>query len=196
MPSSVDPAIPVAGTPTTASVRANFAAVKTEIEALQDAYDAIVACFATRAVIVADYPNGTSVGGGPVMTWNTRPLNTIVDTGGFLVSLANNQFVLPAGRYRLKAEFMCYGQYHSRLRLYDFTAAAVLDQSINTEIPLASNTARSIRLESDIVLGVETTLAYQQIASNNDPTYSWGAASNVDNGPERFARVTIQKLPS
>ena len=35
MPSNVDPAVPVAGTPTTASVRGNFAAVKTEIDALQ-----------------------------------------------------------------------------------------------------------------------------------------------------------------
>ena len=196
MPSNVDPAIPVAGTPTTASVRGNFAAVKTEIEALQDAYDAIVACFATRAVIVADYPDGTQLGGGPVMTWNTRPLNTIVDNGGFLVSLAADQFVLPAGSYRLKAEFMCFGQGHTRLRLYDFTAAAVLDQSINTQIVSGGGDTVSFRLESDIVLGVETTLAYQQITASNHATYSWGVPLSIDAGPERFARVTIQKLPS
>lgn len=35
MTSLIDPTKPVAGTPTTASVRANFAAAKTEIEALQ-----------------------------------------------------------------------------------------------------------------------------------------------------------------
>jgi hypothetical protein len=196
MPSAVDPAIPVAGTPTTASVRANFAAVKTEIEALQDAYDAIVASFANRAVIAADYPNGTQMGGGPTLTWNTRPLNTIVNNGGFLVSLANNQFVLPAGRFRLKAEFMSFAQGHSRLRLYDFTAAAVLDQSINTQIVSGSNDCITFRLESDILLGVETTLAYQQITQANNTTYGWGMPLSVDAGPERFAQVTIQKLPS
>ncbi len=35
MPSAIDPAVPVAGTPTTQSVRDNFAAAKSEIEALQ-----------------------------------------------------------------------------------------------------------------------------------------------------------------
>ncbi|WP_207483135.1 hypothetical protein [Arenibaculum pallidiluteum] len=37
MASSIDPAVPVAGAPTTASVRANFAAAKSEIEAVQAA---------------------------------------------------------------------------------------------------------------------------------------------------------------
>ena len=36
MPSNIDPALPVAGTPTTQSVRDNFAAAKAEIEALDD----------------------------------------------------------------------------------------------------------------------------------------------------------------
>ena len=35
MTSAINPLNPVAGTPTTASVRANFAAAKAEIEALQ-----------------------------------------------------------------------------------------------------------------------------------------------------------------
>ncbi len=41
MTSSIDPTKPVAGTPTTASVRSNFAAAKAEIEALQATVDAL-----------------------------------------------------------------------------------------------------------------------------------------------------------
>ncbi|MGL4230126.1 MAG: hypothetical protein ACRCWJ_02060, partial [Casimicrobium sp.] len=41
MPSAIDPTKPITGNPTTASVRDNFAAAKSEIEALQASTDSL-----------------------------------------------------------------------------------------------------------------------------------------------------------
>ncbi len=193
MASSIDPTKPIVGTPTTASVRDNFAAAKAEIEALQAQVASIIATFQTRAIITADFADGVAQNSPAANVLHDRTLNTIIDDGGFLISLTGNAFTLPPGLYRLIGEFQVYRTYRTKTILRDITAAADLDISIN-EYVHPSYGAATIRLESQVLLTVQSELKYQQIFSQGGQNFGWGISSTINN-PERYARVTIQRLP-
>ena len=194
MASSIDPTKPIVGTPTTASVRDNFAAAKAEIEALQAQVAAMLASYDAPAIITADFPSGSNAGAPPINIWQTRTLNTIIQDGGFLVSLAGNAFTLPPGRYSIRAEFQTYRTHSTLLRLQDLTAGATLDQTINTHVRASYYQGDTLVLESIITLAAESSLSFQQITEYQEATYGWGIGINLGS-PERFARVTIRKLP-
>lgn len=193
MASSIDPTKPIVGTPTTASVRDNFAAAKAEIEALQAQVTSIIATFQTRAIITADFADGVQQNSPAANVLHDRTLNTIIDDGGFLISLAGNAFTLPPGLYRITGEFQVYKTDRTKTILRDITAAADLDISIN-EYAHPIYGGATIRLESQVLLTVQSELKYQQIFSKGGQTLGWGISSTVNN-PERYARVTIQRLP-
>ena len=65
--------------------------------------------------------SGTAAQNGSGTTWNKRNLNTIVaDTVG-IAALSSDQFVLPAGTYRLSAHAPTYRQNQHQLRLRNVT---------------------------------------------------------------------------
>lgn len=194
MPSAIDPSKPIVGNPTTASVRDNFAAAKAEIEALQAQVASVIAALTTPAIITEEFPDGTNGGGAPTGVWNERPLNTIIQDGGFLVSLTDNQFTLPAGVYQLDAEFQAYRADRNVLRLRNVGSDAELDRSINNFMDPGNGGSYIIRMSSVITLAAESTLAYEQITSSTDATFGRGISTTFTD-PERFGRVAIRKLP-
>lgn len=98
MASSIDPTKPTATNPTTASMRANFAAAKAEIEALQDQYHAAKVFLGTGGPF-----NGvgtlipTSVAGPG--DYNTKAVfqGLVFDTLGTIADMANSRLLIPAG---------------------------------------------------------------------------------------------------
>lgn len=195
MPSNVDPAVPVAGTPTTQSVRDNFAVAKTEIEALQAAVNNILAAFGKRAELTDDRANGTSVASGPANTWNTRTLNTVISNGGGIVSLAANQFTLVPGRYRIHGAFT-FGPVSSlRLRLQNITGATTEKESINTVFNANTFNLYTVEIDHILTISAANTYEFQERHDIGNGTYGNGEYMPID-AYERYARVTIDALPN
>lgn len=194
MPSAIDPSKPIVGNPTTASVRDNFAAAKAEIEALQAQVANIIASFTAQAVITADFPKITDLGAPPALVWQTRPLNTIIDDGGFLVSLVDNVFTLPPGLYAMRAEFPVIAADRYSLRLHNISTDLPMYISVNDFQPSSDTGSTVAILESLITLPVQSQLAYQQQHQTQEPNVGWGLGASFFN-IERHGRVTIRKLP-
>jgi hypothetical protein len=107
MTSSVDPTVPVAGNPTTQSVRDNFLATKSELEALQAADVVHTADIATNAAGISANQTGITTlqantvnagtgvtGGGAISTDPTVALDTVYTDGRYL---QGNQTVTLSG---------------------------------------------------------------------------------------------------
>ena len=77
------------------------------------------------ALITHTEPSGTSGGDFVFGAWRTRPLNTI-DENYCEVTLAANQFTLPAGRYVIRGLAVGTQCARHQTRIYDITGAAAL----------------------------------------------------------------------
>jgi hypothetical protein len=73
---------------------------------------------ATLAHIVADGSDGGTFTSG---AWQTRPLNTLVDTSGIGVSLVANEFTIPAGEYYVEFAAIGFAVDQHQLRLRNIT---------------------------------------------------------------------------
>lgn len=98
MASNIDPSQPPAANPTTAAMRANMAAAKTEIEALQDKDHFAKVFLGTGGPLSGVgtvIPNSTN----PVGDYATRLVfqDTVIDTLGTIVDLANDRLLIPTG---------------------------------------------------------------------------------------------------
>jgi hypothetical protein len=113
MASTINEAWPVAGTPTTASVRANFAAAKAEIEELQGAAGAWVPTIEASSMVNVDVTYSTRAGRyvlqGKILHWQLFVTLTGLDADTFAGQFwvaglplpaknhANNYAIGPAG---------------------------------------------------------------------------------------------------
>lgn len=81
-------------------------------------------------IIREEQPSGTIGGTFTAGAWRTRILNTIAhdDTGE--VTLSSNQFVLPAGTYRIVASLPVYAVWRHTGRLQNITDSEMTLQSI------------------------------------------------------------------
>ncbi len=95
---------------------------------------------ATKYAILRDeQTSGTQGGASVAATWNNRNLNTEVHDPDAIVSIASNQFTPIAGDYIIFARASVHGAVGlHRLRLYNVTGAASVDESMNNRIVTAN----------------------------------------------------------
>jgi hypothetical protein len=75
-------------------------------------------------IVISDHkPNNTAGGGASAATWNVRTLNSIDQDPNGRVSLASNQFTLPAGTYEFLITAPSFSVDDNKLRLYNVTDA-------------------------------------------------------------------------
>lgn len=92
-------------------------------EFVSDTADALF--FGGKMIILEDQKTaGTNGGTFSAGAWRVRDLNTIVhdDIG---ITLASNEFTLPAGRYPISVNCPFYTVYQNRCRVYNVTDAAI-----------------------------------------------------------------------
>ena len=194
MASAIDPSKPIVGTPTTASVRDNFAAAKAEIEALQGQLSALIDSFANPAIITAEFPPGVENAAPAPGSWEHRVLNTVRNDGGFLVALADNEFTLPAGKYLITGHFFSGRVEQMLLRLHDVTNDTTLEEGINEFSLNDTGFYTTSHMDAAITLAAETALAFQQRYAASTVVNTWGVKNGYSSA-ERYARVVIRKLP-
>lgn len=98
MASNIDPSQPPAINPTTAAMRANMAAAKAEIEALQDNLHFAKAFLGTGGVfggVGTLIPNSTN----PVGDYTTKCVfqGLVYDTLGSVIDMVNSRLIIPSG---------------------------------------------------------------------------------------------------
>lgn len=152
--------------------------------------------------------SGTAGGAGTADTYVTRPLNTIVtnfttaDTSLTDVSLASNQFVVPAGVYWITAQAVCNKTNATRLKIQNITDTAVVVRGYSGWAPTANDSNTILMIpRTRLVLAKSTTLELQQIVDNVDvtnPTFEFGrdtgAVTGGDATNQIYAMVLIEKV--
>jgi hypothetical protein len=139
------------------------------------------------AVLEDQQPMNTA-GGASAIGLQTRVLNTIQSDSGVGVTLAVNQFTLPAGTYRIEASAPAFSVAGHFIQLEDvpntFTVIGTSELAINIQ-------TRSF-LSHVITIAVATTFRirhYTSVVNGN----GLGVPVNAAN-PEVYTQVTIQRI--
>jgi hypothetical protein len=145
------------------------------------------------AIIQDQKANNTDGGGSSANTWNTRALNTEVYDPSALVTISSNKFTPIAGTYRLKAAAPGYKCGPNRLRLYNVTGAAVVDQGVNAHSSTADVTQTLAVLETIFVPNGTDEYRIDHYTVSAQATNGLGNAVNTGD-VERYCTVTLEKI--
>lgn len=132
--------------------------------------------------------NGGSFNSG---SWQTRTLNTVVLNEITGASLSSNQFVLPAGVYRIKARAPAQSVNRNRARIYNVTDAAQVIFGETADITQASNMYAEIN--GTFVLTAQKTLRLEHSCQTSNATTGFGAGGALGIN-EVYSEVRIEKV--
>jgi hypothetical protein len=138
--------------------------------------------------------NGTAGGTNAAAVYNTRVLNTIVDSAGVVTSLTTNQFSLSAGRYMIQASAPAYtvGVHRTRIRNITDGTTAILGQSGYTNAG-ADNAMVLSTLAGEIVLTTTKTFELQHYTQSSVANNGFGRPTSSGES-EVYSIVTIEKI--
>lgn len=85
------------------------------------------------AVLRDEKSTGTNGGASSAATWNARNLNTEVSDTGSIVSIAANQMTPVSGTFVMMANALAREAGQHRLRLFNVTGAASVDEGLNAQ---------------------------------------------------------------
>jgi hypothetical protein len=145
------------------------------------------------AIIQDQKANNTDGGGSSATTWNARALNTEVYDPGALVTISSNKFTPIAGTYKLRAEAPGYKCAQHRLRLYNVTGAAVVDQGVNAHSSTADTTQTLATLETVFTANGTNEYRIDHYTVSAQATNGLGNAVNSGD-VERYCTVTLEKI--
>jgi hypothetical protein len=146
--------------------------------------------FATLSHVLS---NGTSFGGAAAATQNTRPLNTLVDSGNLGVTLASNQFTLPAGSYYIEGYSVAHRVGFNKVRLRNITSSstAIIGTSVNSNTTTGDITTSL--LSGQVTLTSSTVFEVQHYTTSANATNGLGNA--VSSGEsEVYCNIKITKV--
>lgn len=146
---------------------------------------------APRVIIQDRKTNGTNGGanGVSVNTWATRELNTLVLNRGSLVSLASDQFTLPAGTYYIEWKSPIYGAAMGT-RLYNVSDASV--EEIGDVAYASSVTTNQYSTGQALVtLTASKTFRIEYYQNNTAVSQRLGIAFPGDGQDEIYTEVMI-----
>lgn len=88
-----------------------------------------------KAIIRDEKTTGTEGGSSSAATWNNCSLNTEVSDPGNIVTIVSNKFVPVSGTFLLRAVKSAWDDVTMfiKLRLYNVTAAAVVEEGLNND---------------------------------------------------------------
>lgn len=138
-----------------------------------------------RLVAIAS-TSGTRVGG----TWTRRDLTALEVNTITGASMASSQVVLPAGRYRLRADAQFYGDPIVRLRLRNVTGSETLVTSV--DFGAANEIVEVASVATDVVFDAPTTIELQYLAAVGRANDGLGDPSATT--PPRYAVLDAVKL--
>lgn len=127
--------------------------------------------------------------------WQTRDLNTQVDTGGASCSLATNQFTLTAGTYKLEAYAQAFRVEQHMVRIQNITDATTLILGASSYAKNNNGAGSNIGY-AGIGFTIATTKTYelQHRCTTDRTTDGFGVPSGFAGITETFSIVMITRL--
>lgn len=142
-------------------------------------------------ILLADVKGSGANGGNSIAGWVTRDLQTVLSDESNIVTLAGNEFTLPAGDYRLYASAPAYRANGHKIELYNSTDAysiATGTTEYNAE-PGYAQTASTISTKFTITTSKSFSIRHHTATaiSNNGLGFAASQGSNI------YTRVEIFK---
>lgn len=134
--------------------------------------------------------NGTNGGTFTSGTFQQRVLNTEDDPSNF-ISLASNQFTLPAGRYLIEASAPGKDCGNHRLRMVNVTDGAA---TVGVGSTFGSGVAVEATLNTVVTITASKAFELQHRCGTTRATDGFGSPSGFGSESEIFAQVKITKL--
>lgn len=137
--------------------------------------------------------NGTSYGGAAAATQNTRPLNTLVDSGTIGVTLSSNQFTLPAGSYYIDGYSVAHrvGFNKARLRNITDSTTAIIGTSVNSNTTTGDITTSL--MSGYVTIATSKTFEVQHYTTSANATNGLGNAASSGES-EVYCNIKITKV--
>ncbi len=135
--------------------------------------------------------SGTQGGTFTSGAWRTRDLNTkVVDEIG--ITLAANQFTLPAGTYRFSAACPAHDVYRQQGRLRNITDNKTILDGESSFTSAVDAILGASRLEGQFTIAAPKTFELQHQCQTTKPTQGFGIAVNFD--VEVYAWIRLEKV--
>jgi hypothetical protein len=147
-----------------------------------------------RVAYLSDQKASGTAGGSASAGFQTRTLNTIVDSTGIVTSLSSNQFTLPAGTYSIAAFSTMYTTTSNRIRIRNITdsTSPILGLSMRNNTTNADTSSISTA-SGEITISAPKVFELQHYAGTAKATDGLGQpASSGEN--ELYSQVTITKI--
>lgn len=145
------------------------------------------------AIIQDQKASGTAGGASSATTWNTRDLNTEVYDAGNLVTLSSNKFTPISGTYKIRVTATAFQAGVNRLRLYNVTGAATVDEGMNSQSTTSVAMQNIATLET--IFTANGTDEYRIDHYTNSAQASDGLGRAVTTGGvERYCTVVLDKI--
>lgn len=148
----------------------------------------------SHAILRDEKSTGTNGGSCSAATWNNRNLNIEVSDVDNIVSIASNQFTPISGDYIINIWAQCFEGLLHRLRLYNVTGAASVEEGIGSRTPAAASVSTMVHLVCAFTANGTDTYRIDHYTSTAQATNGLGIAVS-DGSPEVYMEILLEKLP-
>lgn len=162
---------------------------------VDDALDQLAAARTAIAILRDEKTTGTDGGSSSATTWNNRNLNTEVYDNKSIVSISSNQFTPIAGEYKIYAAAPAREAGAHRLRLYNVTGTASVDEGQNA----ASLITGGMVVQNNAILNTAFTAngtdAYRIDHYTTSAKATTGLGAAVSDGTnEVYLEIVLEKI--
>jgi hypothetical protein len=148
----------------------------------------------TSVAILRDEKATTTAGGSAsATTWNNRNLNTETYDPDNIVSIASNQFTPIAGDYEINVAAVAFKTNQNRLRLYNATGAASVEEGISQSSNSADNSTIAATLACKFTANGTDAYRIDHYTAAAQATTGLGAAVS-DGSAEVYMEIILRKL--
>lgn len=136
-------------------------------------------------------PSGTNGGTSASNAYGVRPLNTILTDETGVITLASNQFTLPAGTYIISASGPAFSgsAIDHRIQLYNVTDSSVT-LSGTTEFAAGGGTQSRSFLEGKFIISATKAFSIRHFTSSSQAGNGWGVNAGTGE-PEIYTVVKL-----
>ncbi|MEE8208657.1 MAG: hypothetical protein V3T88_06880, partial [Nitrosomonadaceae bacterium] len=144
--------------------------------------------------------NGSDGGTFTQGAWRTRDLNTIVTSGTEGISLASNQFTLPAGTYRAWAYLPAHACFHHRARVQNITDGTTTlfgtPAFASNSASIVPNSGQFAQVAGEFTISSSKTFEVQHFCATTKATDGLGAGgtSSTSTNVEIFTYIELVKV--
>ena len=146
--------------------------------------------YASLAILRDEKSSGTNGGGASATTWNNRDLNTETYDPDGIVTISSNQFTPVSGDYEIEAFAPSRDTGASRLRLYNVTGTASVDEGMSCGAPTGSESLVTLRTQ----FTANGTDAYRIDHYTTAAKASTGLGQANSQATEVYLTIVLRKL--